>query len=843
MLGSTSPTLPSAKPKDDDGTRDLIRTATSLICKEVSSSKLPLHMSRTEQGIKDWDEVEVRMRVLVRLERVWGRSAHSSPGTSTSGEDRERKIFVDALRDGYVLCQYVFFSFFFSFSPTIYANGFCRLMNKLRSSNIVRPDAREDGFVRTSNITKFLAACASYGMADEDLFLRDDLVEGSREAAARVARTVTKLVACVEEYEAEGTVKRVERERAEERTKERRERTATPETQRVVGGGWSGGEKVWLRGQGLGKNSEGTYSSRGSASTPNLLASQPPPPTSPVRKRWSPPEDMTPLRSYSPEESPKSGNLQDKYDAQDAEVKPVPVPHILKPPPRSPLRKPSVGIDKAGLFSWARSAASPMTTSGTRSSIADSTRASIGDASLRDEISEYRNPSLNHNVRQSLVSETTATSGAPSILFDVSRSSGANYPNSGGPNNTFGTVRTMTTDLTSEAPSVSRTEGSAMAEEIKKKRSNDFGLFTGYPAVGGGSGSPAKGMMMYNGLRERKMSEAPILDLSRVAEETDESVSSKGGHHERSSKPTPIHLRKGKWPDDFIDAFHARDSPPPASSTPPSPFNDDESNNSSRQSTPISISPPRKLAIVGAHRRPTHRPRHSIDSTSNGGLLPKERENIMLLRREASPDSASSASRVMIRRHTLKHGGLGMGGAGRGGVVPIPRSVSHGFEDSRRSSPDSEETGTSGTTAAAGAGVPFPRSISGEGGTPPPRSSSAMGGVDNNLDSRPRLIRGRFQSDIEGSSSAAARRRAQPSSFDEFGASRTRFESMVNLGATTSTSDLMMPPRDSIDGSAVRARLVVREDGKPPTHFVRLSSLGLFESIIVDLLFLVTAIR
>jgi hypothetical protein len=718
-------------------------------------------------------------------------------------------------------------------------------MNKLRSSNIVRPDAREDGFERTSNITKFLAACASYGMANEDLFLRDDLIKGSKEGAARVARTVTRLVAFVEECEAEGTVKRVERERAEERTRERRksrERTVTPETQRVVGGGWSGGEKVWLRGQGLGKSGDGsgTYSSRGSASTPNLLASQP---TSPVRKRWSPPEDMTPLRSYSPEDSPKSGNLEDKYDAaseqeeQHAEVKVLPVPPILKPPPRSPLRKP---MDKAGLFSWARTAASPM--SGPRSSVADSTRASIGDASLRDEISEYR---PNPNVRQSLVSETTATSGAPSILFDVGRSSSG-----GGPNNTFGTVRTMTTDLTSEAPSVSRTEGSAMAEEIKKKRSNDFGLFTGYPAVGAG-GSPTKGMMMYNGLRERKMSEAPILDLSRVAEETDESVSSKG-HHQQEEKPTPIHLRKGKWPEDFIDAFHARDSPPPTSSTPPtpisprhqqpSPFNDEESNNS----TSISTSP-RKIAIVGAHRRPTHRPRHSIDSPSSSGLLPKERENVSLLRREASPDSASassSPSRVMIRRHSLKHGGLGMGSAGRGGVVPIPRSVSHGFDDSRRSSPDSDGTGTSATTAALGAGaaptkVPFPRSVSGEGGTPSPRSSSAIGGADNNLDSRPRLIRGRFQSDIEGSSSAAARRRARPSSYDELGAPRTRFESMVNLGATsgtTSASDLMMPPRDSIDGSAVRARLVVREDGKPPTHFVRLLFVRLLESFLVDLL-------
>ena len=736
-------------------------------------------------------------------------------------------------------------------------------MNKLRSSNIVRPDAREDGFVRTSNITKFLASCASYGMANEDLFLRDDLVEGTREGAARVARTVTKLVAFVEACEAEGTVKRVERERAEERTREKkesRERTVTPETQRVVGGGWSGGEKVWLRGQGLG-NSAGTYSSRASASTPNLVASQPS--TSPVRKRWSPSENMTPLRSYSPDDSPKSGNIPvtaSEEHLQDAEVKPVPVPHILKPPPRSPLRNPSVGMDKAGLFSWARSAASPVTTSrDARSSVADSTRASIGDASLRDEIiSDYRqnqnhHPSLNPILRQSVLSlqtETTATSGAPSILFEASRSSSGNYPHGSGANNTFGTVRTMTTDLTSEAPSVSRTEGSAMAEEIKKKRTNDFGLFTG--AERGAGGSPGKGMMMYNGLGGRKMSEAPILDLSRVAEETDESVSSKGHHphqqlDERASKPTPINLRKGKWPDDFIDAFHSRDSPPSASSTPPmpisprhqqpSPFNDDEANNSSRQSTPNSISSPRKLAIVGAHRRPTHRPLHSIDSTPSSGLLPKERDNMLFLRREASPDSpspSSSPSRVVIKRHNLKHGGLGMGGAGRAGVSPIPRSVSHGFEDSR-SSPDSEGTGTS-RTAGAATQVPFPRSVSAEGGTPSPRSSSAIGGADNNLDSRPRLIRGRFQSDIEGSSSAAARRRARPSSYDELGASRTRFESMVNLGATsgtTSASDLMMPPRDSIDGSAVRARLVVREDGKPPTHFVRPFFLRLLELTII----------
>ena len=62
-----------------------------------------------------------------------------------------------------------------------------------------------------------------------------------------------------------------------------------------------------------------------------------------------------------------------------------------------------------------------------------------------------------------------------------------------------------------------------------------------------------------------------------------------------------------------------------------------------------------------------------------------------------------------------------------------------------------------------------------------------------------------------------------PSSYDELGAkyARSRIESMINLGigsGKASASDLMF--RDSLHESSVRMRLVVREDGKPPTHFV-----------------------
>ncbi|KAF9482547.1 Pkinase-domain-containing protein [Pholiota conissans] len=193
-------------------------------------------------------------------------------------------------------------------------------------------------------------------------------------------------------------------------------------------------------------------------------------------------------------------------------------------------------------------------------------------------------------------------------------------------------------------------------------------------------------------------------------------------------------------------------------------------------------------------------------------LLPKD----ALLRREASPDSIASGSRVVLRRHSTKPGVVGRQGA----YSPLAGGSDHA------SSPDSDgpsaaggsKVSLSGAAAASGSvPVPFPRSVSAaagdHAGTPSPRSST---GLDNG--DRPRFLRGRFQSDVEGS----ARRKERPNSYDELSAAspRLRFESMVNLGgpsAHASASDLLA--RDSVDGSAVRMRLIVREDGKPPTHF------------------------
>jgi hypothetical protein len=63
-------------------------------------------------GIKDWEEVEIRTQALVRSECTWVKNGSVSGGSpASSSEEKERRLFCDALKDGYVLCQYVTFSF------------------------------------------------------------------------------------------------------------------------------------------------------------------------------------------------------------------------------------------------------------------------------------------------------------------------------------------------------------------------------------------------------------------------------------------------------------------------------------------------------------------------------------------------------------------------------------------------------------------------------------------------------------------------------------------------------------------------------------------------------------
>lgn len=97
--------------------RELVRLAASYLCREML--KPPSQLNKTSLLPKEWEEIEIRMRALARLERVWGKSGSgmssssqlasvsglSSSGLSAGGEERERRLFCEAVRDGYVLCQ------------------------------------------------------------------------------------------------------------------------------------------------------------------------------------------------------------------------------------------------------------------------------------------------------------------------------------------------------------------------------------------------------------------------------------------------------------------------------------------------------------------------------------------------------------------------------------------------------------------------------------------------------------------------------------------------------------------------------------------------------------------
>ncbi|KIJ20894.1 hypothetical protein PAXINDRAFT_165722 [Paxillus involutus ATCC 200175] len=708
--------------------RELIRTATSLLCKELR--KPPLHLSRSENA-REWAEVEVRLQPLMRLERIWGKSG-ALPGASSSqvamtglnsvvvsgaGEERERKLFCEALRDGIVLCQ---------------------LMNKHPPSISLRIDPREDGLKRTSNITKFLAACSSHGIPSDDLFYRDDLIEATPETLCRVARTIVALLKLFEK--------------------------PTVDRSKVISGQGKKGAA------GVMSNHEPyspTSISCAASSTPNFLPQRSISPTTSTpgsgRKRSTPSEAvLPPLRPDSPQSGTSSGTARNLASGNGRaapasnsgrENKHVPPFRTSSPPPKSPLRTRSKSKHSDDSGASLLSGLSPL------------------DFPTREPTSQSSSPTAGGDagdfpVRQSRTSSNLTENTAYSSLFDIRRNSSAQ--------NKFGTIRTVTTEATSlgsEVPSLTRTEASSvaasMAEEMSRRRNSS------------GDGARA---------RERRPSEPAVPDLVSLAEEEENSACGSSsretaraksiiskGEGEQEPDPVRVRLGKGKWPDDFLDAFRVAS---PSRPIPIKPAIDRAE--SPLAPSPLSVSPPRKLSIVGvsrhndssefAPRRPTHRPRHSLDTPV---LMPKE----SILRRDASPDSplaGSPGSRVILRRPSTRNG------ARRNGIH-VPRS---GPDDLDRDGDPSV--------------VPFPRAVSGEhsgGVSPSPDSPEDQG---SRLDGS--RMRGRFQSEVDD---PRARRRSRPNSHDDLGRPR-RFSDQLG--------------RDSMDNAA-RQTIVVEEGDKPAVHF------------------------
>ena len=382
-------------------------------------------------------------------------------------------------------------------------------------------------------------------------------------------------------------------------------------------------------------------------------------------------------------------------------------------------------------------------------------------------------PTLAPSGRVSIASGVTHTTAHSSLLATGRMSMPEERAS-----NTFGTMRTVTTVATTIPPS-----------EVNSVSYPDSGrdVLSRQRSLDGYSG----GTRPLLSTQERRPSETVPVDLSRVVEESDEVGGLMRRESERKpvkSRPQPIQLKKGKWPEDFLDLMNA------PSPTRPIPIKratmDDVS--------PLPSSSPRKVSPLSnvlhtaaggsseslsqlAPRRPSTRPRHSLDAPSG---LARE----IGFGRESSPgpDGILSTSRLVPRRASTK-----VNPANRNGMY-VPRS------GSASPSPDGL------------ARVPFPRSVSGDHTGPGPVDTSFIGNPN-------RISRGRFNSEVE----SGTRRKPRPSSFDELGAkpSRSRIESMISLGAVSSNfsaSDL----RSSVDGSFVRKTLIVKEDGKSATHYV-----------------------
>lgn len=577
-------------------------------------------------------------------------------------------------------------------------------MNKHVPCAILRIDPREDGFKRTSNISKFLAACSSHGVPSDDLFYRDDLIEATPESLCRVARTIVSFLRLFD--------------------------MPAVDRGKVISGR---GNKVTAD---IASNNS-LYSSpspsRANLSTPNLMPQRSLSPPPAVNRLVPPDLALPPLRSDSPQSGTSCGtarNVSISFGNCGPENDDVPPVKMTAPTPKSPLplrtRSKSKHSDDGGSDLPPDSSSLDFPTRDSQSS----------SPALGDYGQDFP-------LRQSRTSSNITENTAYSSIFDLRRNSNAQ--------NKFGTIRTVTTEATSlgsEVPSFTRTEASSVAASLAEEMAWRRNI--------SGDGSRS---------RDRRPSEPATPDLVSLLEEEENSACGSSsrdtararspvddGQRNRESEQVRVRLGKGKWPDDFMDAFHAS----PSRSIP-------IQTKANREEFPVgfnpsSAPPPRKPYLVGVSghndgsesvpsspRRPTHRPRHSVDPV----LIPKE----SILRRDASPDSpipGSPGSKVILRRSSTRNG------ARRNGVY-VPRG---GLDDPNREGSSSV--------------VPFPRVISGD------HSSQASPSPDspiNHLDGS--RARGRLYSEFDG---PKARQGSRPNSYDEIGRQRrARYGNTVDL--------------------------------------------------------------
>ena len=679
-----------------------------------------------------------------------------------------------------------------------------RLLNVFSPAIITRPDPSATSTARAKNIAKFTAAAVAFGVPPEEVFERHDF-EGGMAGMVKVAGCVVAIEKVAgrkrigDKAEGEGMIGKIDAKTdvttaAARGVEAKRRPVITPSTQPTPQVASKSSSSTAVAGP---ATSVYTTHPVGSASTPNLLGtrvgspsgspsvnanvdvghatSQTTPSVQGVmkqkqvlqiqkqkhQKRWSPPGLPT-LRSASPVDEGRrvSGESEREMVLENGDD----------------VFGPMEFVDGTAPISFQRT--------GARSSTASS--------------------------------QATDTTNAYSSLFDHRSSMHTRY----------GTIPTVTTDATSlgtDPPSLTRTEASALAADLDAATAGNV-LYRPRSAgaimpSGGGEESPRR--------RDRKVSDGlGVADLSRVAEETDE-----GSVGRRAPAPAPlprppsrdrsppIRLGKGKWPDDFMNAFQY----PMRGSPPQIPEGGGEGERKGVDNpTSLSGSPPRQRV---------RRPSTSVDLTA--GASSEAVEPILPLGRLRRRSSRHSVDVLLPKEIALAIGRDSSPPSSRDSSTPSPGPTTSGGSRQpalRRSStrnyaPRTTSPGHDRSTpeASVPVPVPFPRSKSGEHSplTAHPSSSGTLHGElapgallsTAGVAARPPYQRARHRSEMD-----------KRSSFDDQPAQRlarrSRFESMVNLGGTSDVSKGETSLIGGMDGSAVRQCLVVKEEGKPLTRYV-----------------------
>ncbi|OCF33272.1 STE/STE11/CDC15 protein kinase [Kwoniella heveanensis BCC8398] len=181
----------------------LLRLSTSFIVKSLTPVIRGSSFVQNDRHAEVRQLADDRLSAMARMEKAWGGDWIKAANTLASAEqsvspgemsvigsseakvrsvfvgdrakERERKAWIEAMKDGVLLCF---------------------LLNHLfpaQPSHIPRINLSEDGILRATNLTRFITACQTVGLLDREIFGLADLQEASEISLGRVAHTVIAL--------------------------------------------------------------------------------------------------------------------------------------------------------------------------------------------------------------------------------------------------------------------------------------------------------------------------------------------------------------------------------------------------------------------------------------------------------------------------------------------------------------------------------------------------------------------------------------------------------------------------------------------------------------------------